>query len=69
MGTTGLYLFGWNPLYHITDQTRGYVFVNYTPHFTTLTYPIVATIVLVSLGLMGEFFTRRLVSASWWAKR
>lgn len=67
LGYTGLYIFGWNPLFHSIDQTRGYVFENYSPHFTTIGYPLTFTLVLVVLGMMGEFFTRKLASASWWA--
>lgn len=62
-------LFDWNPLFHIIDQGRGFVFLHYTPHVTSISYPIYASIVLVMLGLMGEFYTRRAVSISWTAGR
>lgn len=58
-------LFDWNPLFHIIDQTRGFVFVNYTPHHTTWTYPVKVALVMLMIGLMGEFVTRRSQSLSW----
>ena len=33
-----LVMFDWNPLFHIIDQTRGFVFINYFPHRTSLEY-------------------------------
>lgn len=67
--TSKLFWFSWNPLFHTIDQTRGFVFLNYSPHYTSLTYPIVATLVLITLGLMGDTFTRQFASASWSAGR
>ena len=58
-------LFDWNPLFHIIDQGRGYLFLNYVPHYTNATHALVFTFVCLVLGLMGEFFTRRRASASW----
>lgn len=69
LGFGGLYIFGWNPLYHAIDQARGFVFANYTPRFTSISYPVYATLVLITLGLMCEFYTRRHASVSWDAKR
>lgn len=69
LGFTGLYMFGWNPLYHTIDQARGFIFENYSPRFTSISYPVYVTLVLIMLGLMGEFYTRRHASASWEAKR
>jgi xanthosine utilization system XapX-like protein len=40
-----LAMFDWNPLFHIIDQTRGYVFVNYVPHYSNWQYPLYATLV------------------------
>jgi hypothetical protein len=34
-----------------------------------VTYPVIAGIILLVLGLMGEFYTRRHASASWSARR
>jgi ABC-type polysaccharide/polyol phosphate export permease len=67
--TSMLFWFAWNPLFHIIDQTRGFVFLNYNPHYTSVTYPVVATLVLVTLGLMGDTFTRKRASVSWGAGR
>lgn len=62
-------MFWWNPLFHAIDQCRGYVFVNYAPRNTTWEYPIWVTLALLMLGLMGEFYTRRRASLSWFASR
>lgn len=67
--TSKLFWFAWNPLFHIIDQTRGFVFLNYNPHYTSVTYPVVATFVLILLGLMGDTFTRKRASLSWTAGR
>jgi ABC-type polysaccharide/polyol phosphate export permease len=57
--------FIWNPLFHAIDQARGYVFLNYNPHHTTMLYPLWFSLALITVGLMGEFFTRKHASASW----
>ena len=62
-------MFSWNPLFHIIDQTRGYAFVNYDPHNSSLMYPIYFSLVASMIGLMGEFVTRHHVSLSWTAGR
>ncbi|MEM9249417.1 MAG: ABC transporter permease [Pseudomonadota bacterium] len=64
-----LAFFTWNPLFHAIDQARGYTFLNYNPHFSNITYPIVLSLVLMFIGLMGEFYTRKHASVSWMAKR
>lgn len=64
-----LYYFDWNPLFHIIDQTRGYAFINYTPHHSSLHYAVGFTLAVLMLGLMGEFVTRQHESASWSAGR
>lgn len=69
MATSHLVLFTWNPLFHTIDQIRGEVFLNYTPHKTSLMYPIYLSIALIMLGLMAEFFTRKRASLSWGAGR
>ena len=66
---TVLKMFDWNPLFHIIDQARGFAFINYYPNRTSISYAVYVTIVLIMLGLMGEFYTRRKVSASWTAGR
>lgn len=60
-------LFSWNPLFHIIDQCRGHVFINYNPLKSNLTYPILVSVILLVIGLIGESVTRRHVSASWTA--
>ena len=62
-------LFDWNPLFHNIDQMRGAVFLHYNPQFTSVSYPIYLSLVLIMIGLMGEFFARRHVSLSWFAGR
>jgi len=64
-----LSMFVWNPLFHCIDQCRGFVFRNYNPHNSNWEYAFWVGVVLVMLGLMGEFYTRRHVSSSWYAKR
>lgn len=66
---TMLKMFNWNPLFHLIDQSRGYVFLNYYPHYTSVSYPVYVIIACMTVGLMGEFFTRRRVSISWSAGR
>lgn len=62
-------MFDWNPLFHIIDQARGFVFINYFPHKTSLEYPIYVGIALLMIGMMGEFYTRQYASSSWNARR
>ncbi|MCU0800546.1 MAG: ABC transporter permease [Rhodobacteraceae bacterium] len=61
--------FDWNPLFHAIDQSRGYVFLNYTPRYTSIEYPVWICAVCLLIGLMGEFYTRKHASASWGAAR
>ena len=60
-------LFAWNPLFHIIDQGRGFIFINYNPLKSSMTYPIVVSVVLIVIGLIGESQTRKHVSLSWTA--
>ena len=62
-------MFDWNPLFHIIDQGRGFLFINYTPLKSSLTYPIIVSVVLLVIGLLGESYTRKRVSLSWSAGR
>jgi ABC-type polysaccharide/polyol phosphate export permease len=64
-----LAMFDWNPLFHIIDQARGFIFINYTPRYSTIKYAIIVYGVILMLGLIGEFYTRRNSSLSWGAKR
>jgi ABC-type polysaccharide/polyol phosphate export permease len=57
--------FDWNPLFHTIDQARGYIFLNYTPRYTSIDYAVYFALVCVMIGLMAEFFTRQHASASW----
>lgn len=59
--------FDWNPLFHTIDQARGYAFLNYIPHYTNSTYPVLISFAALLIGLMGEFYTRRRASLSWGA--
>ena len=62
-------LFSWNPLFHCIDQARGFVFINYYPHNSSISYPVSVTVGLFMFGLMIEFFTLKNASASWNAGR
>ncbi|WP_027235982.1 ABC transporter permease [Leisingera caerulea] len=64
-----LAMFDWNPLFHCIDQSRGFVFINYNPHFSSWQYAAWVALILIVIGLMGEFYTRRNVSLSWSARR
>jgi len=64
-----LVFFDWNPLFHTIDQARGFAFINYNPHFSSIGYPVRVSIALIMIGLMGEFYTRKNASLSWFAKR
>jgi len=62
-------IFDWNPLFHIIDQGRGYIFLHYNPFQSSLMYPLYVSLVILVIGLMAEFFTRQHVSVSWSAGR
>ncbi|WP_299401585.1 ABC transporter permease [uncultured Roseobacter sp.] len=64
-----LAMFDWNPLFHAIDQARGFIFINYNPRYTDWHYALWVGLVLVMIGLMGEFYTRRHASLSWSARR
>lgn len=64
-----LKMFDWNPLFHAIDQARGYAFINYNPRYTNWEYAVWVGVVLVMIGLMGEFYTRKHASLSWNARR
>lgn len=69
MPTSKLAWFWWNPLFHVIDQGRGFVFLNYHPHYSSILYPVVVSGVLIIIGLMGDSFTRKYASISWSAGR
>ncbi len=64
-----LVMFDWNPLFHSIDQARGFTFINYNPHFSSISYPLKLSIALIMIGLMLEFYTRKKASVSWDAAR
>ncbi|MFD1160304.1 ABC transporter permease [Roseovarius aestuarii] len=64
-----LNMFDWNPLFHIIDQCRGFVFGNYFPRNTNYEYALIVGVVLIMIGMMGEFYTRQYASRSWEARR
>jgi ABC-type polysaccharide/polyol phosphate export permease len=57
--------FDWNPLFHTIDQARGFMFLNYSPRYTSIEYPIYVALCCILVGLMAEFFTRKHASISW----
>ncbi|SLN32992.1 ABC transporter permease [Roseisalinus antarcticus] len=61
--------FDWNPLFHVIDQARGFTFINYNPHFSNTTYPLVVSLILLMIGMIGESYTRKHASISWGAAR
>ena len=61
--------FTWNPLFHTIDQGRGFIFMNYHPHYSSISYPVKVTAVCFVIGLMAEFYTRKHISVSWSAGR
>ena len=69
MPTYILAFFTWNPIFHTIDQCRGFVFINYNPHYSSIAYPFWLSIGLMFIGLLGEFYTRKNASLSWQAKR
>ncbi|WP_136646030.1 ABC transporter permease [Tabrizicola sp. YIM 78059] len=62
-------IFDWNPLFHTIDQGRGFMFLNYTPRYTSIEYAVKFGLVCLMIGLMAEFFTRKHMSASWNKRR
>ena len=62
-------LFDWNPLFHTIDQARGFTFINYNPMFSSISYAVTVSVILVMIGLMLEFYARRHVSISHVATR
>lgn len=67
LGGAKLKMFDWNPLFHIIDQMRGAIFLNYSPRNSELPYIFEVSFALFVLGMMGEFFSRKHVSKSWFA--
>ncbi len=65
MPTIILGWFDWNPLFHIIDQGRGFIFLNYLPRYSNVEYPLYFLLACLIVGLMGEFYTMKRVSLSW----
>ena len=63
-----LAMFDWNPLFHAIDQARGFAFINYFPRYSSWEYALNVGAVLVVIGLIGEYYTRKNVSMSWSAR-
>ena len=63
-----LVMFTWNPLFHIIDQARGFMFINYNPQYSNWHYPLIVSCVLLIIGFMGESYTRKHASLSWGAR-
>ncbi|MCF3973286.1 ABC transporter permease [Paracoccus salsus] len=59
--------FLWNPLFHIIDQTRGYMFINYDPRNTDPLYAVWFSLAALMAGLLINFSTRKYESISWGA--
>ena len=64
-----LAMFDWNPLFHAIDQARGYAFIDYYPRYSNWEYAFWVGLVLMTIGMMGEFYTRKTASLSWSARR
>lgn len=64
MPTAMLPWFQWNPLFHTIDQARLATFVNYNKEVSSMAYPIWFTLIAMTLGLMGEFWSRKNLSKS-----
>lgn len=62
-------MFAWNPLFHIIDIIRGFVFINYNPMKSTLMYPIWVSLVFLAIGILGVAYTSKHASLSWDAAR
>lgn len=65
MPTAILAFFDWNPLFHVIDQSRGFVFLNYAPRYSSLEYPVYVMLVCLTIGLIGEYYTGKRASLSW----
>lgn len=57
--------FIWNPLFHIIDQERGFLFINYSPLKTDPFYALWFALAAMMVGLLINFTTRQRESLSW----
>ena len=51
--------FDWNPLFHLLDQGRAAIFLNYTGRTTEMTYPIIVILAILVIGFLAEHHVRR----------
>lgn len=56
--------FDWNPLFHTIDQARLATFINYNKEVSSLEYAVIFTFITITIGLMGELWARKNLSAS-----
>lgn len=54
----------WNPLFHLLDQARGAIFLNYAATTTSLLYAIGIYYALLCIGFMVEHYVRSTFSVS-----
>lgn len=64
MPGAALAMLDWNPLFHLIDQGRGAVFVNYQSRVTDLPFVLYVILVLLALGFLFEHYVRTNYSAS-----
>ncbi|WP_419739096.1 ABC transporter permease [Ruegeria sp.] len=69
LGGFMLTMFAWNPLFHIIDQCRGFVFRNYYPRNSSWEYAVWVGVAVLMIGLLAVFYTKKHVSQSWGARR
>jgi len=65
MSTKMVAFFDWNPIFHTIDQARGAAFVNYLPRNSNMDYTLWFVAITLILGLMGERWMSKNMSASW----
>lgn len=68
LGAATVKWFDWNPLFHTIDQARGAAFVNYLPHYSSMSYAVNFTLISLLIGLMGERWLSKNISLSWNAR-
>ena len=56
--------FDWNPLFHLLDQGRGAIFLNYSARTTSMDYAITVILLLLVVGFLTENYVRRNYNAS-----
>lgn len=61
-------IFTWNPLFHVIDQARGFIFINYVPHNSNWEYAFWLSTGLIVVGFIGEGYARQKLSVGWASK-